>query len=90
MFDVHTHLPIYMWFYCVLFCIWLYVLYALFNCVNYVFFWELGYLSRYSDSLRAGRSGERIPVGMRFSANVHTGPEAHPAHIQWVPGLSWE
>ena len=38
-----------------------------------------GYLSRYSDWLRAGRSGDRIPVGMRFSAPVQTGPGAHPA-----------
>ena len=37
-----------------------------------------GYLSRYSDSLRAGRSGDRIPVWARFSAPVQTGPGAHP------------
>jgi hypothetical protein len=27
----------------------------------------------------AGRSGDRIPVGARFSARVQTGPGAHPA-----------
>ena len=36
-------------------------------------------LSRYSDWLRAGRSGNRIPVGAIFSAPVQTGPGAHPA-----------
>ena len=37
------------------------------------------YLSRYSDSLQAGRSGDRIPVEARFSAPVQSDPGAHPA-----------
>jgi len=37
-----------------------------------------GYLIRYSDSVRAGRSGDLIPVGARFSAPVQTGPGVHP------------
>jgi len=36
-----------------------------------------GWLSGYSDSLRAGRSGDRITV-KTFSAPVHTNPGAHP------------
>ena len=37
-----------------------------------------GQRSRYSDWLRAGRSGDRIPVKARFSAPVQTGPGVHP------------
>jgi hypothetical protein len=36
-----------------------------------------GYPSRYSDSLLAGPSEDRIPVGVRFSSSVQTGPGAH-------------
>jgi hypothetical protein len=37
------------------------------------------HVSRYSDWLWAGRSGDRIPVGLRFSAPIQSGPGAHPA-----------
>jgi len=33
----------------------------------------------YSYWLWAGRSGDRIPVGVRFSAPVQIGPGTHPA-----------
>jgi hypothetical protein len=39
----------------------------------------MGWLSPYSDWLRAGRFGNRIPFEARFSAPVQTGPGAHPA-----------
>ena len=39
------------------------------------------------DSLRAGRYGNRIPVGARFSAPVQTGPGAHPASYTLGPDL---
>ena len=45
----------------------------------YICFLGPRYLSRYSDSLRAGRSGYRISMGARFSAPVQTGHGAHPA-----------
>jgi hypothetical protein len=52
-----------------------------------------GQLSRYSDSLRTGRSGNRIPVGARFFTHVQTGPGAHPASCTVgtgsFPGLKW-
>jgi hypothetical protein len=38
-----------------------------------------GKLSRYSDRLRAGRFGDRMPLEARFSAPVQNGSGAHPA-----------
>jgi len=35
--------------------------------------------TQYSDWLRAGWSGDRIPAEARFSAPVQTGPGTHPA-----------
>ena len=48
-------------------------------------FSEPGWRRRYSDSLLAGRSVDRIPAGARFSAPIQrlTQPP-----VQWVPGLS--
>ena len=32
-----------------------------------------------ASTIRAGRSGDRIPVEARFSASIQTGSETHPA-----------
>jgi hypothetical protein len=39
-----------------------------------------------SDSLWAGRSGDRIPVEARFFARVRTGPGAHPTSCRMRTG----
>ena len=50
-----------------------------------------GQLSRYSDSLWAGRSGDRIPVGESFFAPVQNRPWPTEPPTQRVPGLSrWQ
>jgi len=48
----------------------------IFSIYTYVL---LGRNSRCSDTLKAGRSRNRSPVGARFSEHFQTGPGAHPA-----------
>lgn len=43
---------------------------------------------RYSDLLRARRSGGRIPVVARFSAPLQTDRGAHLTPVQRVPRIS--
>ena len=50
-------------------------------------FLETVCISQYSDSLRPGRSRDRISVGLRFSAPVQTGPGAHPASYTMGTGF---
>ena len=46
------------------------------RCITYA---VKGQLGQYGDSLRAGPSGDRIPVDARFSARLRTGPGLHLA-----------
>jgi hypothetical protein len=48
--------------------------------------WRIGWLSRYSASLRARRSWDRIHVQARFSPPVQSGPESHSASYTMSTG----
>jgi hypothetical protein len=53
----------------------------------------LNFTKQNNKSLRAGRSGDRIPVEAKFSTLVQTGPGAHPASYTMgtgsFPGVKW-
>ena len=53
--------------------------------IPYQLMW-VGKLNRYSEWLRAGRSGDRIPEGSRFSTPVQTGPVAQTASCTMSTG----
>jgi hypothetical protein len=60
---------------------------AMSGCFNRLTFHRsAGTAIRCRDSLCAGRSGNQIPVVVRFSAPVQTGPGAHPASYTMVTG----
>jgi len=64
--------------------------YTLISCYNTANLWtdtQTSLHSRYSDSLRAGRSGDRILVGARFSTPVQTGSGSTQTPIR-VPDYS--
>jgi hypothetical protein len=58
-----------------------------------LYYCGIHHLNWYSDMLWAGRSGDRILVGARFSAPIQTGPGVHPASYTMgtgiFPGVKW-
>ena len=60
----------------------------IFVFIHVLFYCGPGQLSQYCDSLRAGRSGDRIPVGVRIFAPAQTCPGPTQPPILQVPGLS--
>jgi hypothetical protein len=48
------------------------------NFISQVIIQGPGWRSRYADSLRTGRSSDRVPMVTRFSVQVELSPETHP------------
>jgi len=71
-----------------LFLFYYIMLYCYFYVILLCFVKWTAQLSLYSDWLWAGWSGDRIPVGARFSAPVQTGPRAHPSSCTMGTGSS--
>ena len=65
-------------------------LHTIWRSEQFLCLWPLdggpGQLSRYTDSPRARWSGDRIPVGAKFSSPVQAGPGAHPASYKMGTG----
>jgi len=63
------------------------------NYYYYYYYYYYQIIIIYSYSLRAGWSGDRIPMEARLSAPVHTGRRAHPdAYTMGTgsfPGVKW-
>jgi hypothetical protein len=75
-----SHFPVLMYMYvCVCVCVYIYIYIYIRACGP-------GQRSGYSDPLRVGRFGDRIPVGARLSVPVLTGPGAHLAFCTMSTG----
>jgi hypothetical protein len=78
------------------------VSHAVHNFANTIYVWQAysgltckqehflisGFHREVDDWLRAGRSGDQIPVWVRFFVHVQTGPGANPASCTMGTGLS--